>query len=335
MLPSGPTRTDAVALAAVFDLPSLAQSRARVIALAESSNGSRAPLTAALECDPALVLAVLRETRTAVSHSVASIPAALDVLSGERIASIARRVPVYDLFTNGTSGHPTPDVFHLHARGVQRVAGELARETGHGSRDELVTAALLHDVGKLVLECDDAAVAQRARASNATPEERVRDECREFGESHAAVGARVLAALGLPPTLTRVVDAHHSPGAEDAAALVRLADMLTHYRAGRRISFDELTSTAASVGLDRDRLGALIYELTEPVGRRGSTECPLSERELEVLRWLARGRLYKEIAGELGVSPSTVRNHLHHVYRKLGSRDRAQAVLLASERGWL
>jgi DNA-binding NarL/FixJ family response regulator len=41
------------------------------------------------------------------------------------------------------------------------------------------------------------------------------------------------------------------------------------------------------------------------------------------------------IARSLGVSPSTVRSHLHRSYEKMGVRDRAQAVLLATERGWL
>ena len=41
------------------------------------------------------------------------------------------------------------------------------------------------------------------------------------------------------------------------------------------------------------------------------------------------------IASELGLSTSTVRTHLHNVYGKLGAMDRAQAVLIATERGWI
>jgi DNA-binding NarL/FixJ family response regulator len=63
--------------------------------------------------------------------------------------------------------------------------------------------------------------------------------------------------------------------------------------------------------------------------------CPLSSREVEVLACLAEGKVYKQIALELSVSASTVRSHLHNVYSKLGAVDRAQAVLLASRRGWL
>jgi DNA-binding NarL/FixJ family response regulator len=53
------------------------------------------------------------------------------------------------------------------------------------------------------------------------------------------------------------------------------------------------------------------------------------------VRQLADGKVYKEIARELELSASTVRTHLHNVYGKLGAVDRAQAVLIARDRGWL
>jgi DNA-binding NarL/FixJ family response regulator len=69
--------------------------------------------------------------------------------------------------------------------------------------------------------------------------------------------------------------------------------------------------------------------------RRVRTSCPLSSRELEVLLALSDGMVYKQIADELSLSVSTVRSHLHHIYAKLGVIDRAQAVLLAIDRGWI
>ena len=54
-----------------------------------------------------------------------------------------------------------------------------------------------------------------------------------------------------------------------------------------------------------------------------------------MLLGLRRGRTYKQIAVDLQVSESTVRSHLHKTYERLGVVDRAQAVLLASDRGWI
>ncbi|OJU83497.1 MAG: hypothetical protein BGO11_13315 [Solirubrobacterales bacterium 70-9] len=61
----------------------------------------------------------------------------------------------------------------------------------------------------------------------------------------------------------------------------------------------------------------------------------MSAKEIEILRHLAHGLVYKQIALQMGVSASTIRTHLHNVYGKLGVTDRAQAVILAAEQGWL
>lgn len=53
----------------------------------------------------------------------------------------------------------------------------------------------------------------------------------------------------------------------------------------------------------------------------------LSAREGEVLDLLARGYRYREIAGELFISPETVRSHVRRIYEKLHVRSRTEAVL--------
>lgn len=62
---------------------------------------------------------------------------------------------------------------------------------------------------------------------------------------------------------------------------------------------------------------------------------PLSVREREVLRLVARGTSNREIAAELFISEATVKTHLTHVFAKLGAKDRAAAVAAAYERGIL
>ena len=113
--------------------------------------------------------------------------------------------------------------------------------------------------------------------------------------------------------------------------------MLAHYGQGEAISPAELLKTARQIEISPPSLRRVMYELPYPQnGRQRQIDpCPLSDRELDVLKRLATGKVYKQIASELSLSTSTVRTHLHNIYGKLGAVDRAQAVLVATERGWI
>jgi DNA-binding NarL/FixJ family response regulator len=57
----------------------------------------------------------------------------------------------------------------------------------------------------------------------------------------------------------------------------------------------------------------------------------LSEREIEVLRLIARGHSKKQVASLLIISEKTVDNHVQHIYNKIGVSTRAGATLFATE----
>jgi DNA-binding NarL/FixJ family response regulator len=77
------------------------------------------------------------------------------------------------------------------------------------------------------------------------------------------------------------------------------------------------------------RLGAADVALLEPDGPRG----PLSERELEVLRLVARGSSNRTIAAELVIAEKTVARHLSNIFTKLDVGSRSAATAYASEHG--
>ncbi|HEV3472589.1 MAG TPA: response regulator transcription factor [Actinomycetota bacterium] len=65
----------------------------------------------------------------------------------------------------------------------------------------------------------------------------------------------------------------------------------------------------------------------------GSGRTVLSERELSVLQELTHGKSTREVADSLHLSEETIRTHLKRIFRKLGVRDRAEAVAEAFRRG--
>jgi len=61
----------------------------------------------------------------------------------------------------------------------------------------------------------------------------------------------------------------------------------------------------------------------------------LTPRETEILAYIARGYMNKQIAHELGLSEHTIKNHLSSIMHKLEVNDRTQAVVLAMNNGWI
>ncbi|MEA3285557.1 MAG: response regulator transcription factor [Synergistota bacterium] len=101
--------------------------------------------------------------------------------------------------------------------------------------------------------------------------------------------------------------------------------------------FDELISAIRTVSggdnyVDSRAAGKLLNCFSEDTSReRGMSR--LSERELEVLYWLAQGLNGQDIAERLSLSDKTVKNHISHILAKLGVSDRTQAVAWAWRSG--
>ncbi len=60
----------------------------------------------------------------------------------------------------------------------------------------------------------------------------------------------------------------------------------------------------------------------------------LSQRELEVLKWAAKGMSNKDVAEELCLSVRTIQSHLAHIFDKLQVGSRTEAILHGLKEGW-
>jgi len=96
---------------------------------------------------------------------------------------------------------------------------------------------------------------------------------------------------------------------------------------------DELLSTirTAATGAsawNHEKLRSVSGALRTP-RIAGCLEASLSQREGEVLRHIARGLTNKQVADEMKISYETVKEHVQHIFRKIGLTDRTQAALWA------
>jgi putative nucleotidyltransferase with HDIG domain len=293
---------------------------------------------AVVESDVGLTIAVLSAVaRVDPRDSVSGATAAIDTLGPARLEAAIVAAPVYDVFEPATARVTDPERFRLHSLSVQRAADAIAAANGSPDRDGVALAALLHDTGRIVLSRLHGGYVERFDRRLGTPEERISAERREFGVDHALVGGILARRWRLSGPIAQSIERHHTSSDGGPAAVVRLADMLATHFDGFPVSHKRMTEIARTCDLDGEALRDLLYELPRAGGqrRRATAPCPLSSRELEVLRGLADGKVYKQIAHDLDLSASTVRSHLHNVYGKLGALDRAQAVLMATESGWL
>jgi putative nucleotidyltransferase with HDIG domain len=324
---------------AEFDVvPAFVPAHERLLAATATDSASGGELVAAIESDTGLTVAVLRRAQAVAGRRpIENVADAVAALSPTEITDAIKALPRAEFPWRTTQLEVLMHRSRVHAQAVARAADRIARKLELVVRDDVLVAALLHDIGKLVL---GRAFPEYSGATErtTTPEERVRREQRDLGVDHASVGGLLLRRWGLPTQLASTIAAHHSSEAEhDVSTYVRLADMIVHHAQGETIDRRRMLRLAHASGLSANALTDVMFDLPRISGsqRRRAEASPLSSRETAILRILAQGNAYKAIALDLGISASTVRSHLHNMYPKLGVSDRAQAVLRATEMGWI
>jgi LuxR family maltose regulon positive regulatory protein len=143
------------------------------------------------------------------------------------------------------------------------------------------------------------------------------------------LGALVADARG---QTTRAVDLLADAMALAAREGIRLPFVVL---AGNRL--DDLIQRLQLLGGDTSFIAQARSEIraSPTLPTEAATMAGLSEREVEVLRYLPTMLSAAEIAAHLGVSVNTVKAHLKAIYRKLGAPRRSEAVMLARKRGIL
>jgi HD-GYP domain-containing protein (c-di-GMP phosphodiesterase class II) len=271
-------------------------------------------------------------------------PSPVRYISAAELDRVARGfADMVDLKSSYTLGHSA------------RVA-ELTERAAHslgfadGAVADLRRAALLHDLGRVGVS---SGVWEKPGALTRGEREQIR--------LHPYHTERILACSVVLEPLGRIAGLHHErldgsgyhhgvrgAAIPVAARILAAADTFATatedrpHRPARRPedAADLLAGEAAAGRLDPDCVTAVVEAAGQrPAPMRVSRPAGLTDREVEVLRLLARGLSNKEIAARLVVSRRTAEHHVQHVYRKIGVSTRAAAALFAMEhdllRVWL
>lgn len=129
---------------------------------------------------------------------------------------------------------------------------------------------------------------------------------------HPETKVVVLTTFGRPGFLRRAMEAGAAAFMVKDAPAARLAEAVRRVLAGERVIDPDLAAAALADGIN-----------------------PLTSRERDVLAASADGSVNAEIAVKLSLSEGTVRNYLSASIQKTGARNRAEAVRIAQEKGWL
>ena len=165
--------------------------------------------------------------------------------------------------------------------------------------DEVVAAALAHTPDVALLDIEMPGLTGIEAAAE------LRTRC-------PGVKVVIVTTFGRPGYLRRAMESGADAFLVKDAPAAQLAGAVRQVLKGQRVIDPTLAAAALAEGAD-----------------------PLTARERDVVRAAADGAVNAEIARRLGLSEGTVRNYLSTAIQKTGARNRAEAVRIAREKGWL
>jgi HD-GYP domain-containing protein (c-di-GMP phosphodiesterase class II) len=261
------------------------------------------------------------------------------VLSGEQfddaLSAIANFVDLKSPYSLGHSG------------AVAELVAEAGKRLGLPEPEvrTLRRAGLVHDFGRLGVSN---AIWDKAGPLGAGEWERVR--------LHPYLTERMLHQSEALAPLARIAVAHRErldgsgyprglsgPAIPHPARILAAADAYQAMREARPYrpprspaeAASELRADVKAGRLDAEAVEAVLGAAGHRAPRRRGGPAGLTQREVEVLRLLARGLSNKEMAARLVISPKTVANHVEHIYAKIDASTRATASLFAMQHGLL
>lgn len=216
------------------------------------------------------ILSMANSAYYGLQAEVTSVNRAAAVLGMKEIRNIVLALGVREL----SGKHGLPEEFDLqaywtHQFFVAMICRELSRLIDVGVPDNLFTAGMLHDIGKLIIAMKrpgDWSVIQSLTEEQELTDAEAEDE--HWGMDHAVIGALVLRTWDLPPDLVEPVNWHHAPDLSPAhsseSGLLCLADCAAHAAADPESPYAvRMESLCPDVGVEPQEIAELAEDLLD------------------------------------------------------------------------
>lgn len=263
----------------VKSFPGMPATAARLMPLLQNPDASASKIEDILKYDPGLTANILKLTNSAyfgLPSRVSSVRQAIMLLGWKRLLQLVMTMCMSALMKKPVPGYDLPrGELWRHSVAVSVAADLLVKSLSISDADEVFTAALLHDIGKLVL---GDYVQEDLEKIEGMVTKGISFEVAEFvvlGTNHATIGARILQNWSLPQELVNAVSWHHDPENCDHYCLlsdvVHIANIV-----GRRVGFrkgrdgqalEPSLEVAERLGVNQGHIDALAEQTLQEVGK--------------------------------------------------------------------
>lgn len=265
-------------VAKVRAFPAISGSTTRMLALLSDPNSELSQVESELRSDPGMTANLLKIANSSYFGCPGAIASARDAimrLGTKRVFQLMLASSVSEALNVPLPGYGAqPGQLWRHSIAVSVAAEEIAAELDLREKDEVFTAALLHDVGKLVLGEFLEHKSRRVDAAASAGESLDATERECLGVDHAEVGALILDHWALPSALVDAARWHHRPEEleprQPLVDVVHVADLLCMslgFDEGQEgLQYEISQVVMERLGLRRRQLDQVAIQIIEGVG---------------------------------------------------------------------
>jgi putative nucleotidyltransferase with HDIG domain len=257
--------------------PGMPATATKLLPLLDNSDSTASDIESILKYDPGLTANILKLTNSAyfgIPTRVSSVKQAIVLLGWKRLLQVVTTICMSPLMKKSIPGYDLPGgELWRHSIAVSVAAEILVKSLKISNADEVFTAALLHDVGKLVL---GSFVKKDLKQIETMVTKGITLDVAEsmvLGTNHAEVGGQILHKWSFPAELVNAVQWHHDPEScenscilSDIVHVANTLGLMTGFgKVDDGLDIDPFGPVADRIGLRADDLAAMAQQTSEGI----------------------------------------------------------------------